>query len=1568
MSKKINDLTLAVNVQDNMQLETDIGGTTCNKIRATEVKNYVMSAASSAGWVSGGVITDNGDETVDVSSGTGYFRVTDDYDAYLKFGSWTNTSSLAISTDSKVYIYVDYNSGSPIVSVTDNIASIRDTEWSKFELAEIVNEGGALHISSHKQIAQDVNNLMQQRVYSIYRIQRANAEGGLILGETGTRNVSLSAGNVWIKMDKVSLDAVDTSGADTFDRYYRDGVGGWTIQTGQTQWDNVYYDDGSGTLAELTNNRYSVQYFWAEADNEGLVSIYGQNQYATLAAAENDTVPTDLPDRIGEHALLVGRIIFQKNDTTAQLVESAFTTTFATTASSNHSNLSNLSFDDSNHTGFQRATILNTVDPTVNEDVNDGYANGSLWLNTTSNDYFILLDNTAAAAVWEKANNWLLSAGTLYLRDAANVDLQTNNFTANNINATNDLQVGGVSINTANTLNNVAYLNYANQFSAIQSYNYAPSFTPGSNQIPSVTYVDSVNYFSRSSGVITTKYSGDHFNLEGGGEYRLAGTNINTTGTLSNIAYKGQDNIFSVRQSYNFSPTFNAGSDQIPNVKYVDDQVSAISYWSRVGTTLSPATAGDNINTTGDFQLNGASINSTGTLTNVAYKGQDNSFSVIQSYSSHPSFSADTDIVDKKYVDDQVGGVNEFSELTDVSGAYTRALALYRTKSTIDGLEETTTLLDEGSNSFTLTNGSTSLTVTASCGINQDLSTSGNPNFSSVTATGTVQGDNVNGTSSIQLNGTSINTTGTLSNVAYKGQNNSFTVMQTAPNFISTVAVGTQPYACTSTTVNTNLNADKVDGYDFNQSLQTTNSPAFVGLTLSGLADGLVKSTSGLLSGGNTVTLTSDVTGVLPIANGGTNSSTALNNSRVMISNGNSIVESTITTTNLGVLSGITSISTGTIDNDKIVTKGYVDDSISGGGTFAALTDVTGAYTTANALYAVNGTIDGLQETTTLLTQPSANQFILSRGTSDLAIQTSCTIDQDLSTASDVTFNQVTANKHYVGTHLLNADAEARHFVVGTHGSYSEIADAISAIGSSSITTPWQISLTSTYWSREIDFRSGAKGHTSLFGANTNITGRVSLFDLNSVYINRLNSSIGNCITMGTILTPGTYQYGFFNINRVEGSGDGVFTSDENGNGWLYGFANSVVADGCPVIGSNDSTSRIDQHSIYINKIDLDISSADSYVLKPKGTDSRSNLIANTIYTNSSATYTSTVFEATVDSSLYLLANEVKGFDEYITQNNASGASYGLINSASGLSTVTSGSAYSLSNKLTGDITVNGGTAYYSGSSVVGDISVSSGNLYGNFADLEGDITTSSGSGVTSNIFASYYSGAITRTNISELVGLFGRAGDVGIDCYTGTGFLNLYPRGASSSGGGIELKGAGSNDNWRIYPYNRDLRIRCEVDSSLYDMRIYNAFTGRTSKLYVDSLDTTDGTVYASSGYLTRTNPSDERLKENIKKVDTNGLCEKLLNVPVKTFNMKLSGNESMGVIAQELMAEFPDAVTEEEMPISIKDTDEDGQIVYNYDVRYGVNDRIKWYHLAATQELINRVKILEDKLSKLI
>ncbi|MEK2645833.1 beta strand repeat-containing protein [Bdellovibrio sp. BCCA] len=62
------------------------------------------------------------------------------------------------------------------------------------------------------------------------------------------------------------------------------------------------------------------------------------------------------------------------------------------------------------------------------------------------------------------------------------------------------------------------------------------------------------------------------------------------------------------------------------------------------------------------------------------------------------------------------------------------------------------------------------------------------------------------------------------------------------------------------------------------QNIHTAASPTFTGMTLSGMSTaGFVKNTAaGVLSGGNSVSLTTDVSGALPIANGGTGATTAV--------------------------------------------------------------------------------------------------------------------------------------------------------------------------------------------------------------------------------------------------------------------------------------------------------------------------------------------------------------------------------------------------------------------------------------------------------------------------------------------------------------------------------------------------------------------------------------------------------------------------------------------------------------------------------------------------------------------
>ncbi len=67
-------------------------------------------------------------------------------------------------------------------------------------------------------------------------------------------------------------------------------------------------------------------------------------------------------------------------------------------------------------------------------------------------------------------------------------------------------------------------------------------------------------------------------------------------------------------------------------------------------------------------------------------------------------------------------------------------------------------------------------------------------------------------TGAVLIDGTSLYTTLDTRYLLLAATNDPLTGVLTAPNYISTVATGTQPYAATSTTLNTNLNADLLDG------------------------------------------------------------------------------------------------------------------------------------------------------------------------------------------------------------------------------------------------------------------------------------------------------------------------------------------------------------------------------------------------------------------------------------------------------------------------------------------------------------------------------------------------------------------------------------------------------------------------------------------------------------------------------------------------------------------------------------------------------------------------------------
>jgi len=296
--------------------------------------NEILTNILSAGYFSGGAIQDNLDGTVSVAGGAGYLRNLNSPTAVLAYFSWSTNPSMSLVDNSQNYIYVDYAGGFPVLNVTTNGALITDNENTVFELYSVFREGTELHITDQKHFSNDAISLVQKRLYDISELYYA---AGLVISGTGTRNVFVGAGTIWVKLNKLPISEIDTSTGDNFDRYYRDGVGGFTKQNNVTQWDNNNYDDGSGTLVNMTADRWANQFFYIESDGS-LVSLYGRDQYTAEALAKGEGRPPEVPARIASHALYIGRVTFETGATIGDF-QTAFEDTTGLATVQNHDEL-----------------------------------------------------------------------------------------------------------------------------------------------------------------------------------------------------------------------------------------------------------------------------------------------------------------------------------------------------------------------------------------------------------------------------------------------------------------------------------------------------------------------------------------------------------------------------------------------------------------------------------------------------------------------------------------------------------------------------------------------------------------------------------------------------------------------------------------------------------------------------------------------------------------------------------------------------------------------------------------------------------------------------------------------------------------------------------------------------------------------------------------------------------------------------------------------------------------------------------------------------------------------------
>jgi hypothetical protein len=268
-------------------------------------------------------------------------------------------TALAVTDNAVNWIYVTWNSGTPIYAATTDREQINHSTNIPVARVSIRSANIFLQLSygmlARSSAIRNVDRIMHIR--GAYGIER---ESGLVVTESGTRVVNVGAGYIWFGLNRISLPAIYQGGPATYsDAHYH--VGGVLTETTVTSYNNTQYDNGTN-LATLTNGRYAVNWIYRNVAANDIDIYYGTGDY-TLAQAQASTPPT----LTGEHQyfyILVGRIIVQKNAATATSIENITSVAFDTSAVGQHNDLGGLqggTADEYYHVTSAQSTAVSTL-------------------------------------------------------------------------------------------------------------------------------------------------------------------------------------------------------------------------------------------------------------------------------------------------------------------------------------------------------------------------------------------------------------------------------------------------------------------------------------------------------------------------------------------------------------------------------------------------------------------------------------------------------------------------------------------------------------------------------------------------------------------------------------------------------------------------------------------------------------------------------------------------------------------------------------------------------------------------------------------------------------------------------------------------------------------------------------------------------------------------------------------------------------------------------------------------------------------------------------------------------
>ncbi|MGL6120214.1 MAG: hypothetical protein ACRC0V_06860 [Fusobacteriaceae bacterium] len=338
------------------------------------------------------------------------------------------SATLTLTDNAQEYICADYNNGTPIFYVETNNYLINGS--SKSMIFTVWRVGTNVFYSDQGRIGVGLANLLNSRNL-LTEPYKLSSSGGFFISEPTPRTIQISGAIVFVatasKIVQPFLSALDifTKSVNT--------PTGWVYSTNETVYDNLNFNPSNTGLVALGNNKWTfIHYYIAISDAKQCFWVLGNAEYATesLARTASDNERTDLPNVIKGHCMLVGRSIIQKSATSGITESFKRVSGYYESPIPKHSDLTNLDYATSGHTGFQKSItdslqFTNIATGTLGGD-------GTL-LQLDANGNFIINQH-------ENLDIILRRSGVDSLK------VTTNGL----VNVLNDLQVNGVEVTVAN--------------------------------------------------------------------------------------------------------------------------------------------------------------------------------------------------------------------------------------------------------------------------------------------------------------------------------------------------------------------------------------------------------------------------------------------------------------------------------------------------------------------------------------------------------------------------------------------------------------------------------------------------------------------------------------------------------------------------------------------------------------------------------------------------------------------------------------------------------------------------------------------------------------------------------------------------------------------------------------------------------------------------------------------------------------------------------------------------------------------------------------------------------------